>query len=69
MSLLLIFEFINLLIHPFISEITHHSPIAMMIILVCIAAMIIPIHHYLEFRLIDKLLEKNKKIRIQRNSK
>jgi hypothetical protein len=67
MSLLLIFEFINLISHPFISKITHHSPIMILIISVSIAAIIIPIHHQLEHRLIEKLLEKNKKIRDRRN--
>jgi len=66
MSLLLIFEFINLVTHPVITEITHHSPVMILIISVSIAAVIIPIHHNLEHRLIHKLLEKNKKIRARR---
>lgn len=66
MSLLLVFEFINLLTHPFIVEITHHSPIMTLIILVAIAGIIIPFHHKLELKLIQRLLEKNKKIRSER---
>ena len=58
MSLLLVFEFINLLTHPFIVEITHHSPIMTLIILVAIAGIIIPFHHKLELKLIQRLLEK-----------
>ena len=45
-SLLLFFEFITLLIHSFAGELTHHSPILMLLILVVIAAVLGPAHHY-----------------------
>jgi tetratricopeptide (TPR) repeat protein len=47
-SLLLLFEFIALLIHPFIAAFTHHTPILIFIILVVIAAILVPLHHKME---------------------
>jgi tetratricopeptide (TPR) repeat protein len=64
LSLLILFEFINLLIHPFLVGITHHSPILLLAALVCIAAMLIPIHHKLEHWMTERLIEKNKRIRL-----
>ncbi|WP_210490154.1 tetratricopeptide repeat protein [Rufibacter aurantiacus] len=63
-SLLLVFEFINLLIHPFLGEMTHHSPIWMLLIMVCIAALLVPLHHKIEHWLTHKLVEKNNRIRL-----
>jgi tetratricopeptide (TPR) repeat protein len=63
-ALLFVFEFINLLIHPFIGNITHHSPLLMLLIMVCIAGMLVPAHHHLEKWVIHKLIEKNKNIRL-----
>ncbi len=54
-SLLLLFEYITLLIHPFVAEKTNHSPFLEIIILVAIAALITPIHHRLERWLMTKL--------------
>ena len=48
MALLLFFEFINLLLHPFIENITDHSPTLMLVALVLIAAILVPLHHRLE---------------------
>jgi hypothetical protein len=62
--LLVVFEFINLLIHPWLEKITHHSPILMLLCLVAIAALIIPLHHKLEHWTTKKLVEKNKAIRL-----
>lgn len=64
LALLFVFEFINLLIHPFIGNLTHHSPLLMLLIMVGIAGMLVPAHHHLEKRIIHKLVEKNKKIRL-----
>ncbi len=66
--LLVVFEFINLLIHPFLEKITHHSPVLMLVALVLIAAMIVPFHHRIEKWATNKLVEKNKAIRL-RNAK
>lgn len=48
LSLLLLFEYITLFLHPFVSEITHHSPLAEIIIFVGIAALMVPSHHRIE---------------------
>lgn len=47
-GLLILFEFINLLLHPFIGEYTHHSPLLMLLIMVVIAALLVPLHHKIE---------------------
>jgi two-component system, NtrC family, sensor kinase len=46
-SLLLFFEFINLLMHPFFEKITHHTPVLMMLLLVILASILAPTHHKL----------------------
>ena len=48
LSLLLFFEYITLFIHPFVTGITHHSPLLEIIIFVCIAALVVPAHHRIE---------------------
>ncbi len=63
-ALLLVFEFLNLLLHPFLERITHHSPVLMLLALVCIAALLVPLHHKLEKWATNKLVEKNKQIRL-----
>lgn len=63
-ALLLVFEFLNLLLHPFLEDITHHSPVQMLLALVCIAALLVPLHHKLEKWATQKLVEKNKLIRL-----
>jgi hypothetical protein len=63
-GLLVVFEFINLLIHPALERITNHSPVLMLLILVCIAALLIPLHHRLEKWVTHKFVEKNKRIRL-----
>ena len=65
LSLLIVFEFINLLLHPYLANLTHHSPILMLAIMVCIAALLIPLHHWLEKWISHRLVEKNKKIRLE----
>ena len=67
--LLVVFEFINLLIHPFLERITHHSPVLMLLGLVMIAALIVPLHHRLEKWATKKLVEKNKSIRLAQAKK
>jgi tetratricopeptide (TPR) repeat protein len=63
-ALLLVFEFLNLLLHPFLERITHHNPVLMLLALVCIAALLVPLHHKLEKWATHKLVEKNKQIRL-----
>ncbi len=62
--LLTAFEFLNLLLHPFLERITHHSPALILLGLVFIAAMLVPAHHKLEKWAITKLVEKNKQVRL-----
>ena len=64
LSLLIVFEFINLLIHPFIAHITHHSPSLMLCIMVAVAALLIPVHHQLEHWVKGRLVEKNNRLRL-----
>jgi hypothetical protein len=63
-ALLLVFEFLNLLLHPFLERITHHSPALMLLGLVCIATVLVPLHHKLEKWCTQKLVEKNTAIRL-----
>ena len=63
-ALLIVFEFLNLLLHPFLERVTHHSPVLMLLALVCIAALLVPLHHKVEKWATAKLVEKNKKIRL-----
>ena len=64
LALLIVFEFLNLLLHPYVGNLTHHSPILMLGIMVSIAALLIPLHHKLEHWITHKLVEKNNKIRL-----
>lgn len=58
-SILLLFEYITLLLHPFIAEKTHHNPFYEIIIFVLIAAVITPLHHRFQHWVIHKLTEYN----------
>ncbi|MDZ4822187.1 MAG: tetratricopeptide repeat protein [Flavobacteriales bacterium] len=64
LALLIVFEFLNLLLHPFLEKITHHSPVLMLIALVCLAALLIPLHYRLEKWTTKILVEKNKQVRL-----
>ncbi len=63
-ALLIVFEFLNLLLHPFLGSVTNHTPALMLLALVCIAALLVPLHHRLEKWATHKLVEKNKAIRL-----
>ncbi len=64
LGLLAVFEFINLFIHPYLANITNHSPVLMLLILIAIGALLIPLHHKLEKWITKIMIEKNKKIRL-----
>ncbi len=64
LGLLIVFEFINLLIHPWLASFTHESPVLMLVALVLIASLLIPLHHRLEKWIKEKMIEKNKAIRL-----
>jgi tetratricopeptide (TPR) repeat protein len=63
-ALLIVFEFLNLLLHPFLEKVTHHSPVLMLLAMVSIAALLVPLHHRLEKWATHKLVEKNKQVRL-----
>jgi tetratricopeptide (TPR) repeat protein len=69
LALLIVFEFLNLLLHPWLEGITHHSPVLMLLALVCIAALLVPLHHRTEKLATKKLVEKNKAIRLAKAKK
>lgn len=54
-GLLMLFEFIALFLHPYIESLTHHSPVYMLLILIGIAAILLPMHHKLEHFIKEKL--------------
>ena len=68
---IILFEYLTLLLHPYVAEITHHTPVYEMLIFVTIAAILIPGHHRIEHWLIEKLIQKRanqvkfKKIKIE----
>jgi tetratricopeptide (TPR) repeat protein len=64
LALLVVFELINLFIHPYLAHATDESPFLMLMALVVIAALLIPAHHRLEHWITNRLVEKNKKIRL-----
>ena len=55
LSLLILFEYLTLLLHPYVAELTHHTPVYEMLIFVSIAAILIPTHHRVENLLIQWL--------------
>jgi tetratricopeptide (TPR) repeat protein len=57
-SLLLLFEFIALLLHPLIGRLTHHNPVLMLLSMVSIATVLVPAHHRLEHWIKHKLAGK-----------
>ena len=66
-SLLFLFEFLTLLLHPLVKELTHHIPILELLIFVGVAALLVPAHHKLEQILLKRLTthdEDRNKIRI-----
>ena len=67
--LLMVFEFIDLYIHPYIGIWSNESPLIMLLVLVFIAALLIPIHHKIEHWTTRKLVEKNKKVRLENAKK
>jgi tetratricopeptide (TPR) repeat protein len=64
-ALLLFFEFINLLMHPFLGELTHHSPILMLLCMAAIAGLLIPLHHRMEKLITNMLVSKNNRVRLE----
>src|SRR5436190_5819050 len=57
LSLLFLFEYLTLLLHPGVAELTHHNPVLEILIFVLIAAILIPLHHKTEHWLIHQLIQ------------
>jgi len=57
LSLLFFFEYLTLWLHPTVAELTGHMPIFEILIFVCVAAVLIPLHHRAERWLIDRLIQ------------
>ena len=64
LALLIVFEFVNLLIGPFVDTISDHSPVLMLLIMVVVAALLIPLHNQIEHWITNKLIVKNNEIRL-----
>ncbi|QQR87850.1 MAG: tetratricopeptide repeat protein [Flavobacteriales bacterium] len=64
-ALLLFFEFINLLVHPVLGEITHHSPLLVLLCMAAIAGLLIPLHHRMEKLITNMLVSKNNRVRLE----
>ena len=58
-SLLLLFEYLTLLLHPMISDFTGHSPFLEIFIFVALAAILTPSHHRLENWMLHRLTHKH----------
>lgn len=64
LGLLIVFEYINLLIHPYLNNATEHSPGWMLLVMVGIAALLVPLHHRIERWISKKLIIKNRARRL-----
>ncbi|MFN8243449.1 MAG: hypothetical protein U0X40_05285 [Ferruginibacter sp.] len=60
LSLLILFEFLTLLLHPWVAEKTHHTPVLELLVFVAVAAILIPAHHRIEHWLVKKLTARKK---------
>ncbi len=67
--LLITFEYIDQLLHPVIANMTNHNPVLMLIILVSVAALLVPMHYKLEKWTKYRLTENNKQIRLNKAKK
>ncbi len=61
LSLLFLFEYLTLLLHPYVKEITHHTPVYEIMIFVGLAAFLIPAHHRIEHWFIHQLTSRRLK--------
>ncbi len=64
-ALLLFFEFINLLVHPLLGALTHHSPLLLLLCMAAIAGLLIPLHHRMEHWITNMLVSKNNRVRLE----
>jgi hypothetical protein len=61
LSLLMAFEFITLLIHPWIEKLTGNTPVLELLILVVLAAILVPLHHNSTHWLKEKMVHRHMK--------
>jgi len=64
LSLLFLFEYLTLLLHPFVTQMTNHKPIYELLVYVSIAGILIPIHHRIEHWLIEKLVHNKQLLKL-----
>ena len=64
LSLLFLFEYLTLLIHPFVTRISNHTPVYELLVYVTIAGILIPIHHRIEHWMIDKLVHNKQMLKL-----
>jgi hypothetical protein len=57
LSLLFLFEYLTLWLHPTVAELTGHKPIFEIMIFVALAAILIPLHHRTEHWLVERLIQ------------
>jgi tetratricopeptide (TPR) repeat protein len=57
LSLLFLFEYLTLWLHPTVAELTGHKPIFEIMIFVVLAAILIPLHHRTEHWLVERLIQ------------
>lgn len=57
-SLLILFEYLTLLLHPYVAEITGHTPVYELLIFVCVAAVLIRFHHRIEEWFVHHLIRR-----------
>ena len=60
LALLMFFEFITLVVHPLVAEISHHTPVVELLILVVIASVLVPMHHKLTHWMKEWMVKKEK---------
>ncbi|MBI5857209.1 MAG: hypothetical protein HZB42_06130 [Sphingobacteriales bacterium] len=59
LSLLFLFEYLTLLLHPTVANLTNHVPVFEILIFVGLAAILIPAHHKLEQWMIHRLIHRH----------
>lgn len=64
LGLLLLFQFMNLFMNPYISRVTLQSPLFTLLVMVLIASLLIPLHNRIEHWIKEKVVVKNKRIRL-----
>lgn len=66
LSLLILFEYLTLFLHPTVAAFTNHTPIYEMLIFVAIASVLLPAHHRFENWLIEKLTQRKGSIKVKK---